>query len=68
MEDLVRMSDVSPASRVVLLLHFQEGLSLPEIAAALELPLGTVKSRLGYGLFLLRKRLGEKARKGARDE
>jgi RNA polymerase sigma-70 factor (ECF subfamily) len=67
-EDLVRMSDVSPASRVVLLLHFQEGLSLPEIAAALELPLGTVKSRLGYGLSLLRKRLGEKARKGARDE
>jgi DNA-directed RNA polymerase specialized sigma24 family protein len=53
---------------VVLLLHFQEGLSLPEIAAALELPLGTVKSRLGYGLSLLRKRLGEKARKGARDE
>jgi len=58
-EDLVRMSDVSPASRVVLLLHFQEGLSLPEIAAALELPLGTVKSRLGYGLSVIRKRFGE---------
>jgi RNA polymerase sigma-70 factor, ECF subfamily len=51
------MGRVSPASRAVLVLHFQEGLSLPEVAAALELPLGTVKSRLGYGLSLLRKSL-----------
>ena len=28
-----------------------------KVAAALELPLGTVKSRLGYGLSLLRKNL-----------
>jgi RNA polymerase sigma-70 factor (ECF subfamily) len=50
-------AEISPASRVVLLLHFQEGMSLPEVSAALELPLGTVKSRLGYGLTVLRKRL-----------
>ncbi len=49
--------DVSAASRVVLVLHFQEGLSLPEVAAVLELPLGTVKSRLAYGLSALRRRL-----------
>lgn len=54
---LLDRGDVSPASRVVLVLHFQEGLSLPEIAAVLELPLGTVKSRLAYGLSVLRRRL-----------
>jgi RNA polymerase sigma-70 factor (ECF subfamily) len=57
LEELLRIGRVSPASRAVLVLHFQEGLSLQEVAAALELPLGTVKSRLGYGLLLLRKSL-----------
>lgn len=56
-EALLERGEVSPASRGVLVLHFQEGLTLPEIAAALELPLGTVKSRLGYGLAVLRRRL-----------
>ena len=49
---------ISPASRAVLLLHFQEELSLPDVAAVLGLPLGTVKSRLAYGLATLRKELG----------
>jgi len=57
LEKLLETGRVSPASRAVLVLHFQESLSLPEIAAALELPLGTVKSRLGYGLSILRKNL-----------
>ena len=57
LDELLRIGRVSPASRAVLVLHFQEGLSLPEIAAALDLPLGTVKSRLGYGLSMLRKTL-----------
>ena len=48
---------ISPASRAVLALHFQEELSLPDVAAILELPLGTVKSRLSYGLSALRKHL-----------
>jgi len=56
-EKLLERGDVSPASRSVLVLHFQEGLSLPEVASVLELPLGTVKSRLGYGLSVLRRRL-----------
>jgi RNA polymerase sigma-70 factor (ECF subfamily) len=50
---------LSPASRAVLVLHFQEELSLPEVAAVLAIPLGTVKSRLAYGLAALRKQLGE---------
>lgn len=48
----------SPKSRAVLALRFEHGLELTEIADVLELPLGTVKSRLGYGLATLRKRLG----------
>ena len=51
------MDGISPASRAVLVLHFEEELSLPEVAAVLELPLGTVKSRLAYGLTALRKQL-----------
>jgi RNA polymerase sigma-70 factor, ECF subfamily len=46
---------VSPASRAVLVLHFQEEMPLPEVAAVLEIPLGTVKSRLAYGLKALRR-------------
>lgn len=49
---------ISPASRAVLALHFQEQLSLPDVAAILEIPLGTVKSRLSYGLSALRQQLG----------
>lgn len=49
---------ISPASRAVLVLHFQQELSLPEVAAVLAIPLGTVKSRLAYGLSALRKQLG----------
>jgi RNA polymerase sigma-70 factor (ECF subfamily) len=55
--ELLNSDVVSPASRAVLALHFQEELSLPEIAAILEIPVGTVKSRLAYGLAALRKKL-----------
>ena len=41
--------------REVLLLRFVEGLSLNEIASALEIPLGTVKSRLHNALEKLRQ-------------
>jgi hypothetical protein len=41
----------------VLVLHFQEEMSLAEVAAILEIPLGTVKSRLAFGLTALRKHL-----------
>jgi RNA polymerase sigma-70 factor (ECF subfamily) len=58
--ELLAETQISPASRAVLVLHFVEGLTLPETAAALELPLGTVKSRLAYGLSALRKQLEPK--------
>lgn len=54
---LVSSDAISRASRAVLLLHFKEEMSLPEVAAVLDLPLGTVKSRLAYGLATLRKQL-----------
>jgi RNA polymerase sigma-70 factor (ECF subfamily) len=41
--------------REVLLLRFVDGLSLNEIAGALEIPLGTVKSRLHNALDTLRR-------------
>lgn len=48
---------VSPASRVVLTLHYLEDLSLPEVAAILGISPGTAKSRLAYGLTRLREEL-----------
>jgi RNA polymerase sigma-70 factor (ECF subfamily) len=50
---------VSPASRAVLALHYIDDLSLDETAAVLDLPTGTVKSRLAYGLATLRRVLAE---------
>ena len=41
--------------REVLMMRFVEGMNLKEIAAALEAPLGTVKSRLYHGLQVLRR-------------
>ncbi|MEW6157886.1 MAG: sigma-70 family RNA polymerase sigma factor [Verrucomicrobiota bacterium] len=41
--------------REVLLLRFANDLSLPEIAEALQIPVGTVKSRLHNGLDALRR-------------
>jgi RNA polymerase sigma-70 factor (ECF subfamily) len=48
------LEKVSPASRAVLLLHYHHELTIEEVAAVLELNLGTVKSRLAYGLSCLR--------------
>ena len=48
---------VSPASRAVLLLRYQHDLSLEEAAAVLDIPVGTAKSRLHYGVASIRKHL-----------
>jgi RNA polymerase sigma-70 factor, ECF subfamily len=54
--DFLRLVDrVSPASRAVLLLHYQQHLSLEETAAILDIPVGTAKSRLSYGVSTIRK-------------
>jgi RNA polymerase sigma-70 factor, ECF subfamily len=58
--ELLESESLSAASRAVLVLHFQEGLTLPEVAAVLEIPLGTAKSRLAYGLSSLRRHMGVK--------
>ena len=46
---------VSPASRAVLLLHYQHDLSLEETAAILDIPVGTVISRLSRARALLQR-------------
>ena len=51
------LEDVSPASRAVLLLHYEHDRTLEEIAGILTIPLGTVKSRLAYGLKCLREKV-----------
>jgi RNA polymerase sigma-70 factor (ECF subfamily) len=50
---------LSPASRAVIVLYYLHELSLSETATVLEIPVGTVKSRLAYGLSCLRRGLGE---------
>ena len=49
---------LSPASRAVIVLYYLHELSINETAAVLEIPVGTVKSRLAYGLACLRRDLG----------
>lgn len=51
---------LSPASRAVLSLHYFEDMTLNEIADILEIPLGTVKSRLAYGIRQLRMSMGKR--------
>jgi len=63
LRELMTMDGISPASRAVLVLHFQEEMTLPAVAAILEVPLGTVKSRLAYGLKALRTQLGHNRRR-----
>jgi RNA polymerase sigma-70 factor (ECF subfamily) len=54
-----QMKQLPPNSSGVLFLHYLEGLSLLEISKVLDRPLGTIKSRLAYGLAKLREQLKE---------
>lgn len=56
-EMTARIDQLSPASRAVLHLHYTEERPLDEVAAILEISLGTAKSRLAYGLSCLRKQI-----------
>lgn len=51
------VAQISPASRAVIVLHYLHEMPLGEIATVLGLSLGTVKSRLAYGLDHLRKQM-----------
>ncbi|HSA54463.1 MAG TPA: RNA polymerase sigma factor [Gemmatimonadaceae bacterium] len=50
-----RLAAVPAAAQVVLRMHYLLSLTQLEIAEALEIPIGTVKSRLAYGLQCLRR-------------
>jgi RNA polymerase sigma-70 factor (ECF subfamily) len=52
--------ELAPAHREVLGLAFGSGLSLPEVADVLEIPVGTVKSRLSAARIALNRALDEK--------
>ena len=54
------ISKVSPASCAVLILHYLDEMSLSETAEILDISLGTVKSRLAYGLASLREKIEKK--------
>jgi RNA polymerase sigma-70 factor (ECF subfamily) len=57
---------LAPAHREVLGLAFGSGLSLPEVADVLEIPVGTVKSRLAAARTALNRTLDERARTDGR--
>jgi RNA polymerase sigma-70 factor (ECF subfamily) len=73
-EDLVRAIEALPDPyRLVVVMADVQGLPYGEIAGALEIPIGTVRSRLARGRALLQKALWEHAcdaglRSGALDE
>jgi len=51
------VAQVSPASRAVIVLHYQHEMPLAEIADVMGVAIGTVKSRLAYGLDSLRRQM-----------
>jgi RNA polymerase sigma-70 factor (ECF subfamily) len=57
------VSDLPEKGRVALVLYYYQGLSYDEIATALEVPLGTVKSRIHNAMA----RLGDTIRRAAPD-
>jgi RNA polymerase sigma-70 factor (ECF subfamily) len=56
---------LGPEERAVLVLHHYLDLPLPEVASTLQIPLGTVKSRLYRGLGQMRAVLDADARPGS---
>ena len=55
------LDTLPPASRSVLRLHYLESMSFAEIAEALEIAVGTAKSRLAYALGVMRTRMADPA-------
>ena len=54
---------LSPRHRAVVVMYYLEGLSLKEIACVMDVPAGTVKSRLHYARERLRKAIVEQERR-----
>ncbi|HNP70946.1 MAG TPA: RNA polymerase sigma factor [Kouleothrix sp.] len=59
------LDDLPPNHRSVLVLHYLEDLSIPEVAAILDCPEGTVKSRLHHARKLLKGQLQRRYGSGA---
>jgi len=53
------IANLSPASRAVIVLYYLHEMSFDETSAVLSIPIGTVKSRLAYGLESLRQQFRE---------
>lgn len=51
------IAELPPASKAALWLHYVDGPTLIELSEVLEIPVGTVKSRVAYGLQKIRARL-----------
>ena len=51
------VDELGPKHRLVVVLHYLNGLNLTEIAEVVDCPVGTVKSRLHYALRRLRTHL-----------
>ncbi len=62
------LNDTSPAFRQVLEMFYWDELSVDEIARTLELPAGTVKSRLSRGRSMLKERIVAASRKRSADQ
>ena len=56
------VSSLNTNQRIVIVLHYLDSLDLKEIAAILNCPIGTVKSRLHYGRKNLRRQLESRHR------
>lgn len=54
---LSAVDELGPKHRIVVVLHYLNGLNLTEIAEVVDCPVGTVKSRLHYALRSLRTHL-----------
>ena len=54
---LAAIDTLGPKHKVVVVLHYLNGLNLAEIAQVVDCPIGTVKSRLHYALRRLRAHL-----------
>ena len=55
----ILVSLLGPTHRKVFAMHYLDGYSVDEISKCLELPVGTIKSRLHASRFFLRLRLGD---------
>jgi DNA-directed RNA polymerase specialized sigma24 family protein len=53
---LLAIAEVSPASRAVLMLHFQEDLPIAEVAAILDIPLTVMTKRILRAIELASRR------------